>query len=180
MRNTMDNVIDYFNFEGYLKLLEQKTPKKIVYENMDMLYIYWNVFRGNVNDNRNEILEWLKKENIVETHRERVSAVNKYEKYKEDLAYFGVRQTNKLDRIIEILNPVVKPQKVGNRMLTITDDKSDAFKVMDISEGRENIVALLFKKGGISWRDENLHPFEMKWIVDEAKNLKSNRKEIVL
>ena len=30
MRNTMDNVIDYFNFEGYLKLLEQKTPKKIV------------------------------------------------------------------------------------------------------------------------------------------------------
>ena len=85
-----------------------------------------------------------------------------------------------MDRIIEILNPVVKPQKVGNRMLAITDDKSDAFKVMDISEGRENIVALLFKKGGISWRDENLHPFEMKWIVDEAKNLKSNRKEIVL
>ena len=83
MRNTMDNVIDYFNFEGYLKLLEQKTPKKIVYENMDMLYIYWNVFRGNVNDNRNEILEWLKKENIVETHRERVNAVKKYEKYKE-------------------------------------------------------------------------------------------------
>ena len=94
MRNTMDNVIDY-NFEGYLKLLEQKTPKKIVYENMDMLYIYWNVFRGNVNDNRNEILEWLKKENIVETHRERVNAVKKYEKYKEDLAYF-VRQTNKI------------------------------------------------------------------------------------
>ena len=42
------------------------------------------------------------------------------------------------------------------------------------------ILFLLFKKGGISWRDENLHPFEMKWIVDEVKNLKSNRKEIVL
>ena len=35
---------------------------------MDMLYIYWNVFRGNVNDNRNEILEYEKK-NIVETMR---------------------------------------------------------------------------------------------------------------
>ena len=30
MRNTMDNVIDYFNFEGYLKLLEQKTGEKMV------------------------------------------------------------------------------------------------------------------------------------------------------
>ena len=29
MRNTMDNVIDYFNFEGYLKLLEQKHLKSL-------------------------------------------------------------------------------------------------------------------------------------------------------
>ena len=180
MRNTMDNVIDYFNFEGYLRLLEQKTPKKIVYDNMDMLYIYWNVFRGNVDDNRNDILEWLRRENIVETHRGRINAVNKYEKYKEHLSYFGVRETNKLDRIIEMLNPVVKPQVIGNRMLTITDDKTDSLKVVDISEGKENVVALLFKKGGISWRDENLHPFEMKWIVEEAKNLNSNKKEVIL
>ena len=180
MRNTMDNVIDYFNFEGYLRLIEQKTPKKIVFENMDMLYIFWNVFRGNVNDNRNDILEWLKRENIVDTHRERINAVKKYEKYKGDLSYFGVRETNRLDRIIEHLNPIVQPQKIGNRMLAITDDKSDAFKVVDISEGKENVVALLFKKGGISWRDENLHPFEMKWIVEESKNMNSNRKEMIL
>ena len=95
------------------------------------------------------------------------------------MAYFGVRETHKMDRIIEMLNPLTKPEKVGNRYFTITDDKGDAYKVVDISEGRENVVALLFKKGGISWRDSNLHPIEMKWIVEEAKQIKSTNGAIL-
>ena len=59
MRNTIENIIDDYNFEGYLKLVEQKTPKRVVYEYMDMFYLYWNIFRGNVEDNRTEILKWL-------------------------------------------------------------------------------------------------------------------------
>ena len=179
MRNTIENIIDDYNFEGYLKLVEQKTPKRVVYEYMDMFYLYWNIFRGNVEDNRTEILKWLEKENILESHKERIDALSKYERFKKDMAYFGVRETIKLDRLIEMLNPVRKPEEVGNRMFTITDDKSDAYKVIDISEGRENVVALLFKKGGISWRDSNLHPIEMKWIVEEAKELKTNNGVIV-
>jgi len=178
-RNTIDNIIDDYNFEGYLKLVEQKTPKKVVYEYMDMFYIYWNVFRENVNDSRNDILKWLERENILETHKERIDAVSKYERFKKDMAYFGVRETHKMDRIIEMLNPLTKPEKVGNRYFTITDDKGDAYKVVDISEGRENVVALLFKKGGISWRDSNLHPIEMKWIVEEAKQIKSTNGAIL-
>lgn len=181
MRNTIEKIIDDYNFEGYLKLVEQKTPKKFVYENLDMFYIYWNVFRQNIkSDNRNDILKWLDKEYIVQTHKERVEAVNKYERFKKDLHHFGLRETIKLDRIIEMLNPVKRPEQVGNRIFTITDDKSEAYKVIDVSEGKQNVVALVFKKGGISWRDSNLHPIEMKWIVSEAKELKSNKEGAIL
>ena len=55
-------------------------------------------------------------------------------------------------------------------MLGIVDDMNkESYSVIDISEGRENKVAVIFKKGGISWRNDNLHPFQMKWIVEQNK-----------
>ena len=53
-------------------------------------------------------------------------------------------------------------------MLGIVDDMNkESYSVIDISEGRENKV-VIFKKGGISWRND-LHPFQMKWIVEQNK-----------
>ena len=47
--------------------------------------------------------------------------------------------------------------------------------VVDISEGRENKVAVISDSGGISWRNDNLHPSEMRWIVDYVKNKNTNK-----
>ena len=53
--------------------------------------------------------------------------------------------------------------------LTNNEQNKESYSVVDISEAKENTVAVLFKKGGISWRNNNLHPFEMKWILEHNK-----------
>jgi hypothetical protein len=64
-------------------------------------------------------------------------------------------------------------------MLGIIDDRNnESFSVVDISEGRENKVAVIFKKGGVSWRNDNLHPSQMRWIVDKVKNQIKKRKGV--
>ena len=61
-------------------------------------------------------------------------------------------------------------------MLGIIDDNNNESKsVIDISEGREDKVAVIFNNGGISWRNDNLHSGEMRWIVDYVQNKKQNK-----
>ena len=61
-------------------------------------------------------------------------------------------------------------------MLGIIDDNNNESKsVIDISEGREDKVAVIFNKGGVSWRNDNLHPSEMRWVVDYVKNKNKNK-----
>ena len=48
-------------------------------------------------------------------------------------------------------------------------NNNESKSVIDISEGREDKVAVIFNKGGVSWRNDNLHPSEMRWVVDYVK-----------
>ena len=59
-------------------------------------------------------------------------------------------------------------------MLGVIDEENqyDSWSVIDISEGKHNVSVVLHKSGGISWRDSNLHPIEMKWITTHNRNIK--------
>ncbi len=178
---SVDSILEDYSFEGYLLNLEKNAPKKWVWENMDMFYIHYNIFRKRVRNNREHILKFLYENNILETHKECMDAYSKFKKYESSLANFGNKANIMIDRALEYLNPIVPKEKVGNYIMVITEDvDSDSYKVIDISRGKENVLALIFKKGGISWLNKPMNTMEMAWIVEHAKLLDKGIKKGVI
>tara|TARA_B110000114_G_scaffold168971_1_gene192536 strand:+ start:1016 stop:1549 length:534 start_codon:yes stop_codon:yes gene_type:complete len=172
----MNNIIENFNYEGVLQILEEKYGNKFMIENMDLFYLWYCVKRKLVNENRDDMIKYLKNNNIMVDTRQIMSTVSRYFKFREYLPHVSQKASTMLDRGNQYLNPVVPFEKVGNRMLGIVDDNNNQSKsVVDISEGRENKVAVISDSGGISWRNDNLHPSEMRWIVDYVKNKNTNK-----
>jgi len=171
----MNKIMERFNFEGVLQILEEKYGKKFMLENMDLFYLWYSVERKMVNENRDDMINYLKGNNIIEDTRRILSTISRYFKFKEHLPSVSNKAQSRLDRGNQYLNPLVPFQKVGNKMLGIIDDNNKESKsVIDISEGGEDTVAVIFNKGGVSWRNDNLHPGEMRWVVDYVKN-KNNK-----
>ena len=171
----MNKIMERFNFEGVLQILVEKYGKKFMLENMDLFYLWYSVERKMVNENRDDMINYLKGNNIIEDTRRILSTISRYFKFKEHLPSVSNKAQSRLDRGNQYLNPLVPFQKVGNKMLGIIDDNNKESKsVIDISEGREDTVAVIFNKGGVSWRNDNLHPGEMRWVVDYVKN-KNNK-----
>ena len=142
---------------------------------MDLFYLWYSVQRKMVSENRDDMINYLKGNNIIEDTRRILSTISRYFKFKEHLPSVSNKAQSRLDRGNQYLNPLVPFQKVGNKMLGIIDDNNKESKsVIDISEGREDTVAVIFNKGGVSWRNDNLHPGEMRWVVDYVKN-KNNK-----
>ena len=132
--------------------------------------------RKHINENREDMIKYLKENNIMDDTRRILSTVSRYYKFREYLPHISNKAHSKLDRGNQYLNPLVPFQKIGNKMLGIIDDNNNESKsVIDISEGREDKVAVIFNKGGISWRNDNLHSGEMRWIVDYVQNKKQNK-----
>ena len=173
MKNRMEEVIETFNYEGLLELLEEQYGKKFMLKTADLLYLWYCVQRKQVNENRDDMIKFLDKNNILEDTRHILSTIERYFNWRNYLPDLKESTHRKLDRANQYLNPIVGFQQIGNRMLGVIDSKNkESVSVVDISEGRENVVALIFKKGGISWRNDNLHPFEMKWIVEQNKHIR--------
>ena len=172
----MNNIIETFNYEGVLQILEEKYGKKFMIENMDLFYLWYCVKRKHINENRDDMINYLKNNNIMEDTRRIMSTVSRYFKFREHLPQISDKAQNRLDRGNQYLNPIVPFEKVGNKMLGIIDDNNnESQSVIDISEGREVKVAVIFNKGGVSWRNDNLHPSEMRWVVDYVKNKNKNK-----
>ena len=170
MKNRMEEVIETFNYEGLLELLEAQYGKKFMLKTADLLYLWYCVQRKHVRENRNDMIKFLDKNNILEDKRHILSTIDRYFSWRNHLPDLKESIHKRLDRANQYLNPIVPFQQIGNRMLGIVDDMNkESYSVVDISEGRENKVAVIFKKGGISWRNDNLHPFQMKWIVEQNK-----------
>ena len=167
----MNKIMERFHFEGVLQILEEKYGKKFMLDNMDLFYLWYSVQRKMVNENRDDIINYLKGNNIIDDTRRILSTISRYFNFREHLPEMTEKSKNRLDRGNQYLNPLVPFEKVGNRMLGIIDDNNKESKsVIDISEGREDKVAVIFNKGGVSWRNDNLHPAEMRWVVDYVKN----------
>jgi len=166
----MNNIMENFNYQGVLEILEDKYGKKFMIENMDLFYLWYCVKRKHINENRDDMIKYLKNNHIMEDTRRILSTVSRYYKFREYLPNISKKAGSRLDRGNQYLNPIVPFEKVGNRMLGIIDDNNNESKsVIDISEGREDKVAVIFNKGGVSWRNDNLHPSEMRWVVDYVK-----------
>jgi hypothetical protein len=172
----MNNIMENFNFEGVLQILEEKYGNKFMIENMDLFYLWYCTKRKHINENREDMIKYLKENNIMDDTRRILSTVSRYFKFREHLPYISHKAHSRLNRGNQYLNPVVPFQKVGNRMLGIIDDNNNESKsVIDISEGREDKVAVIQNQGGVSWRNDNLHPSEMRWVVDYVKNKNKNK-----
>lgn len=173
-----NQIIETFNYEGVLELLEEKYGTKFMLDNADLFYLWYCIERKIIKENRDDMIKYLKENHIMDT-RMIMSTVSRYYQFKEHLPHMNWKQQSRLDRGNQYLNPVVPFQKVGRRMLGIIDDNNnESLSVVDISEGRENKVAVIFKTGGVSWRNDNLHPSEMRWVVDKVK--RRNQGEFVI
>lgn len=169
--NNNKEVIETFHYEGVLEILEEKYGKKFMIENADLFYLWYCVKRKHIRENREDMIKYLKDKNIIDDTRRILSTVSRYYRFREVLPEMSGMSQHILNRGNQYLSPIVPFEKVGNRMLGIIDDMNkESYSVVDISEGRENKVAVIFKKGGVSWRNDNLHPSEMRWVVDKVKN----------
>ena len=171
MNNRNKETIETFHYEGVLEILEEKYGKKFMIENADLFYLWYCVKRKHITENREAMIKYLKDKNIMDDTRRILSTVSRYYRFREVLPEMNDNTQRRLDRGNQYLSPIVPFEKVGTRMLGIVDDMNkESLSVIDISEGRENKVAVIFKKGGVSWRNDNLHPSEMRWVVDKVKN----------
>ncbi|MDA7710525.1 hypothetical protein N8873_00505 [Flavobacteriaceae bacterium] len=168
--NNNKEVIETFHYEGVLEILEEKYGKKFMIENADLFYLWYCVKRKHIRENREDMIKYLKDKNIIDDTRRILSTVSRYYRFREVLPEMSGMAQHRLNRGNQYLSPIIPFEKVGNRMLGIIDDMNkESYSVVDISEGRENKVAVIFKKGGVSWRNDNLHPSEMRWVVDKVK-----------
>lgn len=175
----MKEIFETFNYQALLEVIEEKQGKTFVMENADLLYLWCCIQRKLVKENRELMIKFLRGNRILDDSRDILKTVDRYFKFRNLLPDLNYVQQSRLDRSNQYLNPLVPFQPIGNKMLGIIEQNND-YSVVDISEGKENIVAVLFKKGGgISWRDSNLHPFEMKWILEQIKKDFSKKTEIL-
>ncbi len=165
----MKQIFETFNYQALLEVIEEQQGKKFMIQNADLFYLWYCVQRKMVNENRQVMIKYLRENQILDDSRKILKTVDRYFRFRSTFPDLNESQQRRLDRNNKYLNPVIPFQKIGNRMLGIIDSNKESYSVVDISEARENTVAVLFKKGGISWRNNNLHPFEMKWILEHNK-----------
>lgn len=174
----MKEIFETFNYQALLEIIEEQQGKTFMMENADLLYLYYCIQRKVIPEKRELLIKHLRENRILDDSRDILSTVDRYYKFRNLLPDLNFVQQERLDRNNQYLNPIVPFQPIGNKMLGIIEQNKESYSVIDISEGKENTVAIIFKKGGISWRDNNLHPFEMKWILEQSKNKKDLKKKI--
>ena len=170
----MKEILETFNYQALLEVLEEQYGKRFMLENSDLFYLWFCVQRKQVTESRQKMIEYLDKNNILEDKRHIIATVDRYFRFRNQLPDLKESSQRRLDRANQYLNPIVSFEIIGNRMLGVIDEENqyDSWSVIDISEGKHNVVAVLHKSGGISWRDSNLHPIEMKWITTHNRNIK--------
>ena len=62
----MNKIMERFNFEGVLQILEEKYGKKFMIDNMDLFYLWYSVQRKMVSENRDDMINYLKGNNIID------------------------------------------------------------------------------------------------------------------
>jgi hypothetical protein len=173
-----EEIFENFNLQGLFELSEEKFGKKVTLKNSGLLYIWYIVERNHVRPDKQSIVDYLLENRVFDNTRDVTENTNRYLELRSQLPRLTWNQNRRLDKGKQYLDPVVPFEKVGSRMLGIINNDNQGYSVVDISEGRENIVGVIHKKGGINWRNNDLDGIHMKWVLEKNNELKGTIKEI--
>ena len=87
--------MERFHFEGVLQILEEKYGKKFMLDNMDLFYLWYSVQRKMVNENRDDMINYLKGNNIIDDTRRILSTISRYFNFREHLPEMTEKSKNR-------------------------------------------------------------------------------------
>ena len=65
----MKEILETFNYQALLEVLEEQYGKRFMLENSDLFYLWFCVQRKQVTESRQKMIEYLDKNNILEDKR---------------------------------------------------------------------------------------------------------------
>jgi len=166
------NEQESFSFEGIILLSEKKWGKKYTMSIVDVLYLHHLVSRKIVNENQNDMKNYLLKEGY--DSMKVLSMIKQYNKVKDDLFQYDWRTQSIMDRVNSYgdAKSVSSWENIDGMVIGLVKENK-GYKVCDISNGEEKILARINE--GVNWINTNLTNNQMNYIVKNAKILKTQK-----
>ena len=163
------NEVETFTLEGVIKLSESKWGVKYTMGIIDILYLHHLVSRKIVNENENSMKNYLLKEGY--DSMKVLSMIKQYNKVKDDLFEYDWRTQSIMDRIQSYgdAKSITSWETIDGMVIGLVRENV-GYKVVDISDGTEKIVATI--QEGVNWKQSTLTNNQMNFITKSARLLK--------
>ncbi|MDB4049663.1 hypothetical protein N9454_00065 [Flavobacteriaceae bacterium] len=163
------NESEAFTLEGVIKLSESKWGVKYTMGIVDILYLHHLVSRKIVNENENSMKNYLLKEGYDSMMV--LSMIKRYNKVKDDLFEYDWRTQSIMDRIQSYgdAKSITSWETIDGMVIGLVRENV-GYKVVDISDGTEKIVATI--QEGVNWKQSTLTNNQMNFITKNARLLK--------
>ena len=171
METETNQIMENINYQALMNLLEEQHGKGFVLKNSDMFYLWYCVQRNQVSENKNQMIKFLNENNILTEKRHITSTVKRYFKFRNILPDMKDSTKEKLDRADEYFNPIVRFERVDNMFLGILRNENN-YSVVDISNGTEEVVAMILNEGYVSLRNDSL-------TTKQIEGIKKNKEVII-
>ena len=164
------NESEAFTLEGVIKLSESKWGVKYTMGIVDILYLHHLVSRKIVNEN--SMKNYLLKEGYESMKV--LSMIKRYNKVKDDLFEYDWRTQSIMDRIQSYgdAKSITSWETIDGMVIGLVRENV-GYKVVDISDGTEKIVATI--QEGVNWKQSTLTNNQMNFITKNARLLKQTR-----
>jgi len=171
------NEVESFTLEGIIKLSESKWGVKYTMGIVDILYLHHLVSRKIVNENQNDMKNYLLKEGY--DSMKVLSMIKRYNKVKDDLFQYDWRTQSIMDRVKSYgdAKSVSSWETIDGMVIGLVKEHK-GYKVCDISNGEEKILARINE--GVNWIDTELTNNQMNYIIKNARLLKEPKQGILL
>jgi|TARA_B110000090_G_scaffold54535_1_gene62295 hypothetical protein len=166
------NEVETFTLEGIIKLSESKWGVKYTMAIVDILYLHHLISRKIVNENENSMKNYLLKEGY--DSMKVLSMIKRYNKVKDDLFEYDWRTQSIMDRIQSYgdAKSITSWETIDGMVIGLVRENV-GYKVVDISDGTEKIVATI--QEGVNWKQSTLTNNQMNFITKNARLLKQTR-----
>ena len=166
------NESEAFTLEGVIKLSESKWGVKYTMGIVDILYLHHLISRKIVNENENSMKNYLLKEGYESMMV--LSMIKRYNKVKDDLFQYDWRTQSIMDRIQSYgdAKSITSWETIDGMVIGLVRENV-GYKVVDISDGTEKIVATI--QEGVNWKQSTLTNNQMNFITKNARLLKQTR-----
>jgi len=171
------NEVEAFTLEGIIKLSESKWGVKYTMGIVDILYLHHLISRKIVNENENDMKQYLLKEGYESIKV--LNMVKRYNKVKDDLFQYDWRTQSIMDRVNSYGDSKSRAswETIDGKVIGLVKE-TKGYKVVDVSNGTEIIVARINE--GVNWIDTELTNNQMNYIIKNARLLKEPKQGILL